>query len=245
MRQSHIIQNLDDIRANIANAEARAKRPRGSVTLVVVSKTFPPEIIDEAIAAGAGVIGENRVREAAAKIPLCRSAEWHLIGPLQSNKIRAALPLFTLIHSVDSVDLVRAIARVAAESGLRPRLLFEVNIAGEASKFGFTPESVRTGLETALALPEIEVAGLMTVPPFVPDPELSRPRFAKLRELRDALEREFGASLPELSMGMSGDYETAIEEGATLVRVGSALFGKRNASAWKPDRQPDTDDCFT
>ncbi|MCL1910058.1 MAG: YggS family pyridoxal phosphate-dependent enzyme [Kiritimatiellaeota bacterium] len=219
--------NLYDIQARIAAAEARAKRPPGSVTLVAVSKTFPPEIIDEAISAGARVIGENRVQEAAAKIPLCRSAEWHLIGPLQSNKIRAALQLFTTIHSVDSVQLLRDIARISAESGIRPRLLLEVNVAGEASKFGFKPDTIRAGLETALSFPDLDVAGLMTLPPFVPDPELSRPRFAKLRELRDALEHEFGASLPELSMGMSGDYEIAIEEGATLVRIGSALFGRR------------------
>ena len=226
--QNDINENLSAVLAKIAVAEAKAKRPPGSVTLVAVTKTFPPEIIDEVIFSGANVLGENRVQEAAAKIPLCRSAEWHLIGPLQSNKIRAALQLFTAIHSVDSAQLLRDIARISAECGLRPRLLLEVNVAGEASKFGFKPDNVRAGLETALTLPDLNVAGLMTVPPFVPDPEMSRPRFAALRELRDSLELEFGVSLPELSMGMSGDYEVAIEEGATFVRVGSAIFGKRN-----------------
>ena len=236
---------LEIVLEKVAAAEQRARRASGSVALVAVSKTFPPECVDEAIDAGVRVLGENRVQEAAAKIPLCRSAEWHLIGPLQRNKIRAALPLFSTIHSVDSTQLLLDITRVSAECGIRPRLLLEVNVAGEASKFGFTPESVRDGIETTLSLgADINVAGLMTVPPFVPDPELSRPRFAILRELRDSLEREFALALPELSMGMSGDYETAIEEGATLIRVGSALFGRRDKSAWKPERQQDTDENY-
>ena len=239
-----ISQNLSVIQSNIAAAETRSKRAPGSVSLVAVSKTFPPEIIDEAVSSGVSILGENRVQEAAAKIPLCRSAEWHLIGPLQSNKIRAALQLFSTFHAVDSVQLLRDIARFSDECGIRPRLFLEVNVAGEATKFGFKPDSVRAGIETALSLPQLTVAGLMTLPPFVPDPEMSRPRFAKLRELRDTLEREFGVSLPELSMGMSGDYEVAVEEGATFVRVGSALFGTRNASAWKPQKQPDTDDYY-
>jgi pyridoxal phosphate enzyme, YggS family len=232
------------VRERIAAAAARAGRSAADVRLVAVSKTFPPEMVDAALAAGAAIVGENRVQEALAKAPLCRSAEWHLIGPLQRNKIRAAFSLFTTIHSVDSIHLLRDIARIQEETGLRPRLLLEVNVAGESSKFGFTPESARAGIEEALALGGLSVAGLMTVPPFAADAEASRPRFAKLRELRDSLEAEFGVALPELSMGMSGDYEVAIEEGATFVRVGSALFGRRNASAWKPVRSLDTDDAF-
>ena len=235
---------LSVVRERIAAAAARANRSADDVRLVAVSKTFPPESIDEALAEGVAILGENRVQEALAKAQLCRSAEWHLIGPLQRNKIRAAFSLFTTIHSVDSVQLLRDIARVQEETGVRPRLFLEVNVAGEASKHGFTPESVRAGIEETLSLGNLSVAGLMTVPPFTPDPEMSRPRFAKLRELRESLEAEFGVFLPELSMGMSGDYEVAIEEGATFVRIGSALFGHRSSSAWKPVRQLDTNDDF-
>lgn len=236
---------LEQIENRIAAACARSGRGRDDVTLVGVSKTFPPEVVSEAIRAGVTVLGENRVQEALAKAPLCPSAEWHLIGPLQKNKVRHALSLFTTIHAVDSLDTLAALARVQRECGARPDVLLEVNVAEEASKHGFTAASVREALRAALDEGEVRLVGLMTIPPWAPDPEASRPHFRALRELRDALEREFSVSLPQLSMGMSGDFEVAIEEGATFVRVGTALFGHRNASAWKPERSADSDSyCY-
>ncbi len=232
------------VEERIAAACARAGRARADVTLVGVSKTFPPEIVSEAIRDGVRVLGENRVQEALAKAPLCPSAEWHLIGPLQKNKVRHALSLFTTIHAVDALDTLEALARVQAETGARPDVLLEVNVAEEASKHGFTAASVRGAVRAALERGEVRLVGLMTIPPWTPDPEASRPHFRALRGLRDALEREFSISLPQLSMGMSGDFEVAIEEGATFVRVGSALFGRRNAAAWKPERTPDSDSYF-
>lgn len=216
------------VRAGIAAAEARSRRRPGSVELVAVSKGHPPEAIAEAVAAGQTLFGESRVQEARAKMSdASGSARWHFIGHLQKNKVRQALPLFELIESVDSLELARDVDRVAAELGLRPRVLLEVNVAGEASKHGFAPDALRREMEPLLALPRLEIEGLMTVPPVAPEAEDSRRFFAQLRELRDALEREFAAGLPALSMGMSGDYEVAVEEGATLVRVGTALFGRR------------------
>ena len=232
------------VEARIQAACDRAGRDRAEVTLVGVSKTWPPEIVSDAIRDGVTVLGENRVQEALAKAPLCPSAEWHLIGPLQKNKVRHALSLFTTIHAVDALDTLEALARVQRETGARPDVLLEVNVAEEASKHGFTKTSVRDALRAALDEGEVRVVGLMTIPPWTPDPETSRPHFRALRELRDSLEREFSVSLPQLSMGMSGDFEVAIEEGATFVRVGTALFGRRNASAWKPERSADSDSYF-
>ena len=229
------------VEERIAAACARAGRDRGEVVLVGVSKTFPPEIVTEAIRAGVSVLGENRVQEALAKAPLCPSAEWHLIGPLQRNKVRHALSLFTTIHAVDALDTLEALARVQRETGARPDVLLEVNVAEEASKHGFTKASVREAVRAALDEGEVRLVGLMTIPPWTPDPEASRPHFRALRELRDALEREFSIVLPQLSMGMSDDFEVAIDEGATFVRVGTALFGRRNASAWRPERSADSD----
>ena len=232
------------VEARIQAACDRAGRDRAGVTLVGVSKTWPPEIVSDAIRDGVSVLGENRVQEALAKAPLCPSAEWHLIGPLQRNKVRHALSLFTTIHAVDALDTLEALARVQRETGARPDVLLEVNVAEEASKHGFSASSVRDALRAALDEGEVRIVGLMTIPPWTPDPEASRPHFRALRELRDALEREFSVSLPELSMGMSGDFEVAIEEGATFVRVGTALFGRRTAGAWKPERSPDSDSYF-
>ena len=233
-------QRLDGVLDRIAAAAGRAGRDPGDVRLVAVSKTFPPEAIDVALRAGVAIFGENRVQEALAKAALCGSAEWHLVGRLQRNKVRHALSLFTTIHSVDSIPLLHDIARVQEETGRRPKLLLEVNVAGESSKIGFNPKSVREAVREALAIGGLDLVGLMTVPPWVPDPDMSRPRFRALRALRDALQDETGAALPELSMGMSGDFEVAVEEGATFVRVGTALFGKR--ASWKPQRSLDTDD---
>ena len=222
----------------------RAGRNRGEVTLVGVSKTFPPEVVAEAIRDGVTVLGENRVQEALAKAPLCPSAEWHLIGPLQKNKVRHALSLFTTIHAVDALDTLDALARVQRESGARPDVLLEVNVAEEASKHGFTAASVREAVRAALEGGEVRLVGLMTIPPWTPDPESSRPHLRAGRARRVALGRAPPGSLPPLSRGMSGDSEVAIEEGATFVRVGTALFGRRNASAWKPERSADSDSYF-
>ena len=175
------------------------------------------------------LFGESRVQEARAKIPLLPSRlRWHFIGHLQKNKIRHALPLFEMFHGVDSLALAQDMQRIADEDGMQPRVLLEVNVAGEASKHGFTPEAVRRDLEAVLSLGRLTVEGLMTIPPFAPEAEASRRYFVALRELRDQLEAEFGVRLPQLSMGMSGDYAVAIEEGATLVRVGTAIFGERS-----------------
>ena len=224
-----IAANLAAVQNRIAAACVRAGRDPADVRLVAVTKTFGPDAVAEAVRAGAGLLGENRVQEAAAKIPLCPSAEWHLIGHLQGNKVRRALELFTAFHSVDTVKLLEEIAKASDETGRRPALLLEVNVAGEASKFGFRPDDASEALRAATEF-GLSVSGLMTVPPFRPDPESVRPCFRALRELRDRLQDETGCGLPELSMGMSHDFEVAIEEGATFVRVGSAIFGSRTAA---------------
>ena len=226
---SDIAENLAAVQDRIVAACERAGRDPADVRLVAVSKTFGPDAVSEAIRAGAGLLGENRVQEAAAKIPLCPSAEWHLIGHLQGNKVRRALGLFTMFHSVDTVKLLEEIGKASDETGCRPDLLLEVNVAGEASKFGFRPDDVADALRAASSL-GLSVTGLMTVPPFRPDAEAVRPCFRALRELRDRLQDETGCGLPELSMGMSHDFEVAIEEGATFVRVGTAIFGSRAAA---------------
>lgn len=226
---------------NIEAACKKAGRDFSEVRLVAVTKTQPPETVTEAIREGARILGENRVQEALAKAPLCPSAEWHLIGPLQRNKIRHALQLFGTLHSIDSLEVLRDLARISEETGARPDVMLEVNVADEATKHGFTVKSVRDAVAQVLAEGAPRLVGLMTIPPFVTDPELSRPRFRALRELRDSLEKEFGISLPELSMGMSADYTVAVEEGATFVRIGTALFGPRAGKAWKPTYTPDSD----
>ncbi|MBR1609088.1 MAG: YggS family pyridoxal phosphate-dependent enzyme [Kiritimatiellae bacterium] len=235
---------LAAVEDRIAAACARAGRDRSEVTLVGVSKTQPPEVVSEAVRAGLSTLGENRVQEALAKAPLCPSADWHLIGPLQKNKVRHALSLFSTIHAVDSLATLEAIARVSEETGARPDVMLEVNVADEATKHGFSPVSVRDAVRASLDLGGLRLVGLMCIPPWAPEPEASRPRFRALRELRDSLERDFSVALPQLSMGMSGDFEGAVEEGATFVRVGTALFGRRNAAAWWPERSPDSDSYF-
>lgn len=225
-----IAENLRSVRTEIADAEQRSGRPIGSVELLAVSKTHPSEVIRQAVEAGQLLFGENRVQEAKAKIPdLPARLRWHLIGHLQSNKIRQALPLFEMFHGVDSVELLEEIERVAGDLGLFPRILLQVNVAGESSKFGFAPERLISQVERISSVDRVQIEGLMTIPPLASNPENSRNYFIRLRELRDRLEKEFRFSLPHLSMGMSGDYRVAIEEGATLVRVGTALFGERRA----------------
>ena len=221
----------------------RASRPASeNPELVAVSKTHPPEALQEAVANGVLLFGESRLQEAKAKIPLlpprCR---WHFIGHLQKNKIRQALPLFELLHGVDSSQTAREIDRIAAELGLFPKVLLEVNLAGECSKFGFTQDALLREFDGLLQLPRLHIDGLMTIPPPAPDPENSRRYFAGLRELRDQLSKAAGLPLPVLSMGMSGDYVVAVEEGATLVRIGSALFGARSGTTWQPSTSDSLD----
>jgi pyridoxal phosphate enzyme (YggS family) len=227
---AHLAENLNAVRAAIAEAERISGRTAGSVELVAVSKTHPSELIRQAFEAGQLLFGENRVQEAKIKIPdLPARVRWHLIGHLQSNKIRQALPLFEMIHGVDSIELLDDLQRIAADLGLFPRVLLQVNVAGESSKFGFAPERLVSEVERIFRADRVQVEGLMTIPPLAFNPENSRRFFVLLRQLRDRLEKEFRFPLPQLSMGMSGDYRIAIEEGATLVRVGTAIFGERRA----------------
>lgn len=230
---------LAAVQDQIAAAATRAGRPAEEVTLVAVSKTHSPEEIEEAIHAGQILFGESRVQEAKAKIPLLPGrARWHFIGHLQRNKIRHALGIgIELFHGIDSLETARDLDRIAAEAGLHPRLLLEVNVAGESSKFGFSPKTIREQMEELLAFERLQIEGLMTIAPFATEAESSRPHFVALRELRDALQSEFRLPLPQLSMGMSGDYTVAVEEGATLVRVGTAIFGTRRGKAWKPQSE--------
>src|SRR6266480_2947154 len=226
---SSIADNLEHVRKQIAQAAAKAGRRTDEIQLVAITKTHPAEKVREAVDAGHTLFGESRVQEARAKIPeLPSSIRWHFVGHLQKNKIRHALPLFELIHSVDSFALAEEINRIAEEDGKHPRVLLEVNVAGEGSKFGFKPETVRAEMESLLALPRLSIEGLMIIPPLAEEAEASRTFFVQLRELRDALEKEFDLKLPHLSMGMTNDFAVAVEEGATLVRVGTAIFGERS-----------------
>jgi len=224
----NVAENLERVRAQIAEAAKKAGRAVDEIELVAISKTHEAEKVRLAFDAGQQLFGESRVQEARAKIPLLpSSARWHFVGRLQRNKVRHALPLFELFHSVDSLELARDMNRIADEEGLRPRILLEVNVAGEGSKIGFAPETLRDQMETLLGLPQLTIEGLMTIPPLAPEAEASRRYFVALRELRDQFATKFQIELPQLSMGMTGDFMVAVEEGATLVRVGTAIFGKR------------------
>ncbi len=221
-------EQLSEVRRRIADACARAGRDPSGVRILPVTKTFGPDAVREAAECGLDAFGENRVQEARQKIPLCPDhLVWHLIGHLQSNKVREAVALFEVIHSVDSARLLGLVDAAAEAAGRRPTVLLEVNVSGEGSKFGLSPDGVAAVLEGADRLMNVNVAGLMTIPPFNPEPEAVRPFFRALRELRDRLALAGGRPLPQLSMGMSHDFETAVEEGATTVRLGSILFGKR------------------
>ena len=223
-----VAANLELVQSRIAAAVEKAGRSTDDVQLIAVSKKQDAEKVRAAFDAGQPIFGESKVQEARAKIPLLPSAvRWHFIGHLQKNKIRHALPLFEMFHSIDSLALAQDVQRIADEEGVRPRVLLEVNVAGEGSKFGFAPAKLKEEMEALLQLGRLEIEGLMTIPPFAPEAEDSRRYFVQLRELRDELERDFAMRLPQLSMGMSGDYEIAIEEGATYVRVGTAIFGER------------------
>jgi hypothetical protein len=224
--------NLISIQQRIRAACARAGREATSVTLLAVSKTHPPETIQTAVNCGLLHFGENKIQEAKAKIPLCPGkAHWQFIGHLQSNKVRDAVELFEMIQGVDSLGLAREISKRAEQAAKTVPILLEVNVAGEASKFGYQPARLLAELNELNALPKIEIHGLMAIPPFSPLPEKSRPYFQRLRELKIESEKILGFPLPHLSMGMSGDFEVAIEEGATIVRIGTALFGERLSRA--------------
>lgn len=223
-----LAENLASIQARITAACERAKRDPASVTLMAVSKGMPPELVREAADLGLTLFGENKVQEAKAKIPLCPSRlRWHLIGHLQSNKCRDAVHFFEMIHGVDSLALAQEINKWADKQAKTMPILLEVNLAGESTKFGYTREQVLADLAAINALPKLEIHGLMTIAPWSPDPERAQPIFRQLRELKTLCEDRLGAPLPHLSMGMSGDFEAAIEEGATIVRVGTSLFGPR------------------
>jgi pyridoxal phosphate enzyme (YggS family) len=222
--------NLATIQQRIRAACNRAGRDAESVLLLAVSKTHPTEAIGEAVRCGQIFFGENKVQEAKVKIPSSPGrARWHFIGHLQSNKVRDAVELFEMIQSVDSLGLAQEISKRCEQASREMPVLLEVNVAGESSKFGYNPERLLAELKELNSLPRIAIHGLMTIPPFSQDPEKSRPHFRRLRELKSQCEDILGAPLPYLSMGMSGDFEIAIEEGATIVRVGTALFGPRKA----------------
>ncbi|MCF7816974.1 MAG: YggS family pyridoxal phosphate-dependent enzyme [Kiritimatiellales bacterium] len=216
---------MGNVERRIVAACEKAGRPRDGVRLLAVSKTNPPEAIRAAADCGLRLFGENRVQEAQSKISMCPGGlEWHLIGHLQSNKAKAAVHLFQMIHSVDSLKLLQALD---AAANVALPVLLQVNVAGEAAKFGMRPDKVAEVIDAANQMRKVEVHGLMTIPPFSPDPEKTRIHFSNLRKLRDRLQNETGTPLPELSMGMSHDLEVAIEEGSTWVRIGTDLFGSR------------------
>src|ERR687892_1471905 len=207
-----IAENLGRVREQVVQAAAKAGRAVDEIDLVAITKTYSAEKVREAVNAGQQLFGESRVQEARTKIPLLPSRlRWHFVGHLQKNKIRQALPLFELFHGIDSVELAGQMDRIANEEGLHPRVLLQVNVAGEGSKFGFTPAALRAGLEDLLALSRLTIEGLMTIPPLAPEAEASRPHFVALRELRDQFASQFQVKLPQLSMGMSGDFLVAIE----------------------------------
>ena len=226
-----IADNLEAVCGRIAGAASRSARAAEDVTLIAVSKTWPAEVVREAVDAGQTVFGENKVQEGIEKVPVLPSnLDWHLIGHLQKNKVRKAIALFSWIETIDSLALAQRVDRIAVEDDFRPRILLQVNVGEDEAKSGFSIATVRRDLEALFALETIEIRGLMTIPPFDEDPEKTRRHFAALRELRDDLEASGGVSLPDLSMGMSHDFEVAIEEGATLVRVGTTIFGRRQVS---------------
>ncbi len=235
---SEIKENLIKVMERIEKAAQRVGRDPEEIKLVAVSKTVEVDRIKEAIEAGASILGENYVQEAQKKIeaigrPACterfgegRSVAWHFIGHLQSNKAKYAVRLFDMIHSIDSLTLAEELNRRAEQVGQVAKVMIEVNISGEATKFGTDEEKVFSTVRGILNLGHLSLEGLMTMPPYFDLPEMSRPYYTKLRELKERMVRE-GIPLKELSMGMSNDFEIAIEEGATYVRVGTAIFGER------------------
>ncbi len=223
----------DEVLSRIAAAAGRGGRNPSEVSLLAVTKGHPDELVRRAARAGLRLFGENRVAEGSRKIEAVRSEfpdlVWRLIGPLQTNKAKAALQWFAAIETVDRERLAARIEGLLAAQGRRMPVLLEVNVGLERTKSGADPEHAEDLARGAFACPHLEVRGLMTVPPFDPDPERARPFFRELRESRDRLQEKLGHPLPELSMGMSHDFEVAVEEGSTEVRIGTALFGERTA----------------
>jgi len=220
---------LAEVRRRIKAACERSGRRPEEVRILAVSKTYGPDCIREAVACGLTFFGESRVQEAKQKIPLCPTAlTWHLVGHLQTNKVKDAVNLFGLIQAVDSLKLLLAIETAAEAAGRVMPVFLEVNVSGESSKYGLAPAAIPDVLKAANGLRRVDIQGLLTIPPLAEDPEHARPYFRNLRELRDRWRQETGFELRELSMGMSHDFEVAVEEGATWIRVGTILFGKRN-----------------
>lgn len=229
-----LADNLTLIQQRIRAACDRVGRDEASVTLLAVSKTHPADTIKTATDLGLLLFGENKVQEAKAKIPNSPGkTRWHFIGHLQSNKCRDAVELFSMIQCVDSLAIAQEINKRADQASKTMPVLLEINVAGEASKFGYKPEQMLAEFKELNALPRLEIHGLMAIPPFNPEPEKLRPYFKSLRELKIRTEDAIGAPLPVLSMGMSDDFEIAIEEGSTMIRVGTALFGSRQS--FRPD----------
>lgn len=224
-----IAENLRAVEERVKQATVSSGRDVDACELLVVSKTWPAENVADVVAAGHMSFGENKVQEAEGKVPaLPENLRWHLIGHLQRNKARKALPLFDVLHGIDSLKLARYCSNIAAELNLKPDIYLQVNLAAEKSKAGYAINQLHAEFEDLLSLDGVNILGLMCIPPAVSHPDEARPWFAQLRELRDTLEQSGGKKLPGLSMGMSSDYEVAIEEGSTIVRVGSAIFGKRD-----------------
>lgn len=230
MREA-IEANVRDVRRRIEEACGRAGRRAGEVTIVGVTKTCGPDVVDALFDAGIRDIGESRIQEYQKKKPaVARPCAWHFIGTLQRNKARKAVGEFELIHSVDTLELARTLSRAGEDAGLTTRILLEVNTSDEATKHGFEPGEVLRAAEEAAALGRIDLEGLMTIGPFTADRSRVRRSFETLRELGERIERALGAPLRHLSMGMSDDFEIAIEEGATMVRLGRILVGDRPGS---------------
>lgn len=227
-REMGFMDRFVEVKRRVEGACEHANREPDEVKIVVAAKTRTPEEVTEAVEAGLMFIGENRVQEAKQKVPLCSGRiEWHMIGHLQRNKVRDVVSLFSMIHSVDSLRLLEAINGVCEAEGITMPVCIEVNVSGESSKFGMVPSDVPDLLRISGGMKNVDVIGLMTMPPFTPDPEGARPFFKKLRDMRDGWQKECGVVLEELSMGMSNDFEVAIEEGATWIRIGTILFGAR------------------
>ncbi len=226
---SVVEDNLQTIRREVEVAAGRTGRDPSGIRIVAVSKTFPAEAVEEAARCGQTRFGENRVQEAQGKIPEVRHAglEWHLIGHLQSNKVRQAIELFDIVETVDSEKLARRLDRVCGETGRTLRILVQANIGEEEQKAGADLGALEPLIRAVVPLEHLQLRGLMAIPPFFEDPELSRPYFRRLASLRDQMQDRVGIPLPELSMGMSSDFAVAVEEGATIVRIGTAIFGRR------------------
>jgi pyridoxal phosphate enzyme (YggS family) len=228
--ETDIVSNIMGIRQRMTAAAERCDRNQEDIKLMAVSKTVPPERVHEAIKAGITWFGENYVQEAREKIPAVgQNVSWHMIGHLQTNKVKYVVHLFDWIHSVDRIELARELDKRAAQNQRTLKVLIEVNVSGEVSKSGAEPSRVLELVRQISVMPNLNVQGLMTMPPFFENPEEARPYFVALRRLRDKIEGENipGVQMKELSMGMTGDFEVAIEEGATIIRVGRAIFGER------------------